>query len=133
MTRTCWNGFGTPERIAATSEILRERCAEIGRPFEAIERTVTIHAVVRDTTAEAEAAWAETARQNGLTGVAASDGTDRGLTIGGDPATVAAFLDGYARIGVSEVIVVFRDPVDLETIERVGELRAALGAIAASA
>ncbi len=57
-----WNGFGTPERIAATSEILRERCAEIGRPFEAIERTVTIHAVVRDTTAEAEAVWAETAR-----------------------------------------------------------------------
>ena len=35
-------------RIAATSEILRERCAEIGRPFEAIERTVTIDAVVRD-------------------------------------------------------------------------------------
>ena len=69
----------------------------------------------------------------GSTGVAASDGTDRGLTIGGDPAAVAAFLDGYARIGVSEVIVVFRDPVDLETIERVGELRTALGAIAASA
>jgi hypothetical protein len=41
---------------------------------------------------------------------------------------VAAYLDGYARIGVSEVIVVFRDPFDLETIERVGEIRAALNA-----
>ena len=35
-----WNAYGPPERIAATSDVLRERCAEIGRPFEAIERTV---------------------------------------------------------------------------------------------
>ena len=124
-----WNGYGPLERIAATSEILRERCAEAGRPFEAIERTVTLDAVVRDTEDEAVAAWAEVAERYGLdgrTGSDGSDGSDRGLSVGGPVATVAAYLDGYGRLGVGEVIFTFRDPFDLETIERVGELRAAL-------
>jgi hypothetical protein len=128
-----WNGYGSPERIGVSSDVLRERCAEIGRPFDAIERTVTVHAVVRDTVDDAEAAWAEVARTNGLTGVAASDGSDRGLTVGGDPETIARYLVDYARIGVSEVILVFRSPVDLETIERIGEVRAALAPLATSA
>ncbi len=123
-----WNGYGSPERIAETSGILRERCVEAGRPFEAIERTVTIHAVVRDTAAAAREVWAETARANGLTGKAGSDGSDRGLTIGGSPEEVAAYLGGYASIGISEVIFVFRSPVDLESIERIGEVRDALEA-----
>lgn len=42
-------------------------------------------------------------------------------------AEVAAFVDGYREIGVNEVIVVFRDPFDLESIERIREVRAALG------
>ena len=70
-----WNGYGPPERIAASSAVLRTRCAEVGRPFEAIERTVTLHAVVRDSVPEARDAWEVTARANGLTGVAGSDGT----------------------------------------------------------
>jgi alkanesulfonate monooxygenase SsuD/methylene tetrahydromethanopterin reductase-like flavin-dependent oxidoreductase (luciferase family) len=123
-----WNGYGDPGRIAAVSEVLRERCGEIGRPYEAIERTVTLHAVVRDDAAAARSAWGATAKRHGLEGRIGADGTERGLTIGGPPADVAAYLDGYARIGVSEVIVVFRDPFDLETIERVGEIRAALNA-----
>ncbi len=40
---------------------------------------------------------------------------------------MAAYLDGYRRIGIEEVIVVFRAPFDHETIERIGEVRAALG------
>ena len=52
----------------------------------------------------------------------AADGTDRGLTVGGSPAEVAAYLDGYRQIGVGEIIFVFRDPFDLETIERLGEV-----------
>jgi alkanesulfonate monooxygenase SsuD/methylene tetrahydromethanopterin reductase-like flavin-dependent oxidoreductase (luciferase family) len=121
-----WNGYGSPDRIASTSDILRERCLEAGRPFEAIERTVTLHAVVRDTAHEARAVWSETARANGLTGKAGSDGSDRGLTIGGSPDEVAAYLEGYAAIGISEVVFVFRAPVDVETIERLGEVRSAL-------
>ena len=118
-----WNGFGPPERIAAVSETLRERCDEIGRPFDAIERTVTTHIVVRDTTAAATAAWDETAQHHGIVGRVGPDGTSRGLTVGGPPATVDAYLDGYRDLGVAEIVFVFRAPFDFETIGRVGELR----------
>jgi alkanesulfonate monooxygenase SsuD/methylene tetrahydromethanopterin reductase-like flavin-dependent oxidoreductase (luciferase family) len=122
-----WNGYGAPEVIAATSDTLRERCVEVGRAFDEIERTVTVHAVIRDDAPAAVAVWSETARRHGLDGVLGSDGSDRGLTVGGSPADVAAFIDGYRRIGVGEVIFVFRDPFELESIERIGEVRAALG------
>ncbi len=121
-----WNGYGDPAGIAATSAVLRTRCEEIGRPFESIERTVTTHTVVRDTAALAVEAWAPIAERHGLVDRVAADGTGRGLTVGGSPADVAAYLDGYRRIGVGEVIFVFRHPFDVETIMRVGEVRAAL-------
>jgi F420-dependent oxidoreductase-like protein len=127
-----WNGYGTPERIAATSEILRERCDEAGRPFDEIERTVTLDGVVRDTAAAAEAAWTEIERIHGLEGRTGSDGSDRGLTVGGPPDDVAATVGAYRRIGVGEVIFTFRSPFDLETIERLGEVRTALGALPAA-
>jgi F420-dependent oxidoreductase-like protein len=118
-----WNGFGPPDRIKAVSEILRERCDEEGRPFDDIERTVTTHIVIRDDPAAAQAAWDETARHHGIVGRVGADGTGRGRTAGGPPATVDAYLDGYRALGVGEVVVVFRAPFDLETIRRIGELR----------
>jgi alkanesulfonate monooxygenase SsuD/methylene tetrahydromethanopterin reductase-like flavin-dependent oxidoreductase (luciferase family) len=120
-----WNGYGSPERIAATSDVLRQRCEEVGRPFEAIERTVTTHIVVRDTRAEAVAAWEAIAQRHGLVGKVGSDGTDRGLTVGGPPEEIAAYLDRYRRNCVGEVMLVFREEFDIETIERLGEVRAA--------
>jgi alkanesulfonate monooxygenase SsuD/methylene tetrahydromethanopterin reductase-like flavin-dependent oxidoreductase (luciferase family) len=125
-----WNGFGSPERIATTSELLRERCREIGRPYETIDRTVTVHAVVRDDPVAAREAWDRTARAHGIVGRIGADGGDRGLSIGGPPETVAGFLRGYVTLGIAEVIVVFRAPFDLETVERVHEVRTALEAIA---
>ena len=118
-----WNGFGPPERIKAVGDTLRERCDEIGRPFDAIERTVTTHVVIRDTTEAATAAWDETARLHGIVGRIGADGTGRGLTVGGPPATVNAYLDGYRELGIGETVFVFRAPFDYETIERLGELR----------
>lgn len=122
-----WNGYGPPEAIAATSAILQERCAEIGRQFAEIERTATLHAIIRDTAAKADLAWAPIARRHGLEGRVGADGAERGLTVGGSPAEIATFVDGYRRLGVGEVIVVFRDPFDLESIRRLGEVRSALG------
>jgi alkanesulfonate monooxygenase SsuD/methylene tetrahydromethanopterin reductase-like flavin-dependent oxidoreductase (luciferase family) len=121
-----WNGFGTPERIAEVGGILRERCAEIGRPFDAIERTVTTHTVIRDTEAAAHDAWSLMAERHGIVGRVGADGTGRGLTVGGPPTDVARYLAGYRDIGVGEVVVVFRAPFDPETIGRLGELRDAL-------
>ena len=124
-----WNGFGPPDRIAQVSDILRDRCAEVGRPFDEIERTVTIHAVVRDTERAATDAWSETARHHGIVGRVAADGTERGLTVGGSPTDIARFIAGYRDSGISEVMVVFRAPFDEATIERVGELREALAGL----
>lgn len=121
-----WNGYGAPERIAATSEILRQRCAEVGRPFEAIERTVTLDAVIRDTALDARAVWAETARIHDLEDRVGSDGSDRGLTVGGSVAEVAGYVRRLGAVGIAEVIFTFRAPFDLETIELLGEVRAAL-------
>jgi alkanesulfonate monooxygenase SsuD/methylene tetrahydromethanopterin reductase-like flavin-dependent oxidoreductase (luciferase family) len=124
-----WNGFGAPERIAQVTDILRDRCSEIGRPFDEIERTVTVHAVIRDTTEAASDAWAEIARHHGIVGRVAADGTERGLTVGGSPTDVARYLVRYREAGIGEVVVVLRAPFDDETIERVGELREALAGL----
>jgi F420-dependent oxidoreductase-like protein len=124
-----WNGYGTPERIAGTCEILRERCAEAGRPFDAIERTVTVDAVMRDTPTAAREAWAETVAANGLEDQVGADGTDRGLGFGGPPVAAAAFAAEYEPIGIGEIIFTFRTPWDLETIRRLAEMRAALSAV----
>jgi alkanesulfonate monooxygenase SsuD/methylene tetrahydromethanopterin reductase-like flavin-dependent oxidoreductase (luciferase family) len=85
-----WNGFGPPHRIAEVGETLRARCAQVGRPFDAIERTVTTHIVIRDTNEAAAIAWDETARRHGIVGRVGADGTSRGLTVGGPPESVAA-------------------------------------------
>jgi F420-dependent oxidoreductase-like protein len=128
-----WNGFGRPDRIAEVSAVLRQRCADVNRPFDAIERTVTTHVVIRDAVGSARAAWDDVARRHGLVGRVAADGTDRDLTVGGASADVAAYLAGYAALGVAEVMLVFRTPFDLETIERLGEVRRALDAVEVSA
>jgi len=124
-----WNGYGEPDQIEAVSAVLRTRCDEVGRSFDAIERTVTVHSVVRDTATLAAEAWTPIAERHDIIDRVAAEGNGRGLTVGGSPAEVAAYLDGYRRIGIGEVIFVFRDPFDEETIERVGELRAALETI----
>ena len=122
-----WNGFGSVERVAATSEVLRQRCAEEGRPFEDIERTVVMDLVVRDDAAAARAAYDEIVRKHGLKGESGSDGSERGLSVGGPPEDVAAYLRPYADLGIGELIWIFRDPFDFETIGSLSAVRQALG------
>ena len=121
-----WNGYGAPEKIAATSEVLRQRCEEVGRPFEDIERTVTLDAVVRETAKDAESAWAETARIHGIGDRVDDNGSERGLTVGGSPPEVADYVARLEALGIGEVIFTFRAPFDIETIERIGDVREAL-------
>jgi len=121
-----WNGYGEPDRIAETSAVLRQRCEEVGRPFEAIERTVTMDVAIRDTAAQAERDYRAIEDRHGIHGRIGSDGTPRGLNAGGPPDRVAAYLAELDAIGVAEVIWVFRSPFDLETMRRLPEVRAAL-------
>ena len=80
--------------------------------------------VVRDSVEAAhDAGWTEIARSYGIENRTSPDGEYRGLTVGGPVAEVAAALDAYRRLGIGELIFVFRHPFDLETIERLGEIR----------
>ena len=123
-----WNAYGSPERFEELGAVLKERCAEVGRDPASIERTATTHTVIRDTPEAALEVWQEAARIHDLEGKLGSDGSDRGLTFGGPPAAFADVVQRYAAAGLDEVIVVFRSPFDLETMERIGEVREALGA-----
>jgi F420-dependent oxidoreductase-like protein len=122
-----WNGYGEPDRIAEVSSWLRERCAEAGRAFDSIRRSVVMDVVVRDTAAAARATYAEVAAAQEIpVERSGSDDTERGLNAGGPPEAIAAYIRQLATLGISEVMWIFRRPWDLETIRRVGEVRALL-------
>ena len=70
--------------------------------------------------------WQETARIHDLEGKLGSDGSDRGLTFGGPPADFVDLVRRYQEAGLDEIIVVFRNPFDMETMERIGEVKAGL-------
>jgi F420-dependent oxidoreductase-like protein len=48
-----WNSSGTAEELREKDAILRERCAEVGRNPDEIERTATVWLAIRDDPAEA--------------------------------------------------------------------------------
>jgi len=121
-----WNGYGDPARVEATSAVLRERCAEIGRPFESIERTVYMEVVIRASESEASDVWSSIEDRHGIRGRVGSDGVPRGLNAGGPPGLVADYVRQYQALGIAEVIWIFRNPFDLETMSRLGEVIAAI-------
>jgi alkanesulfonate monooxygenase SsuD/methylene tetrahydromethanopterin reductase-like flavin-dependent oxidoreductase (luciferase family) len=121
-----WNGYGEPARIAETSAVLRERSAEIGRPFEQIERTVTMEVVIRASESDALRDYAIIEARHGIAGRVGSDGSPRGLNVAGPPEVVADYVRQFEALGIAEVIWIFRDPFDLETMARLAEVRTAL-------
>ena len=121
-----WNGYGEHERIAETSAVLRQRCEEIGRPFESIERTVTMEVVIRASESEALKAYAVYEERHGTRGRVGSDGTPPDLNAAGPPQVVADYVRRFEALGIAEVIWIFRDPFDLETMRRLPQVRAAL-------
>jgi alkanesulfonate monooxygenase SsuD/methylene tetrahydromethanopterin reductase-like flavin-dependent oxidoreductase (luciferase family) len=121
-----WNAFGEPEAIAAGDAVLREHCRDLGRDEREIARTVTQDAVIRDTADAALAVYDELAAIHGLDAKASGESGDRDLLMTGPPADIAERLRAFEAAGVDEVMWVFRHPFDLETIERIGEVRLAL-------
>ena len=118
-----WNGYGEPARIAETSAVLRDRCDEIGRPFAEIDRTVTMEVVIRASEAEALKAYAEVEARHGIAGRIGSDGSPRDLNVAGPPRVVADYVRQYEALGIAEVIWIFRNPFDTETMTRLSEVR----------
>lgn len=118
-----WNAYAAPERILESIELLRQRCAEIGRRFDGIEKTAYMEVVIRASESAAQEAWAAIEDRHGIRGRVGSDGTPRGLGVGGPPEAVAEYVRRFQALGIAEVIWIFRNPFDLETTARLGEVR----------
>ena len=117
-----WNLYGSPVQVAAADGLLRAACEAAGRDEGEIERTVNLNVVIRPTREAAERAWAGWFDEHRPKG---GDGTLDGA---GSVADVAAALAAYREVGFTHPVMVFRPPWDLETMARLHELRAALGA-----
>jgi F420-dependent oxidoreductase-like protein len=115
-----WNAYGTPDEVAAADAILRGACEAAGRDEREIERTVNVDVVIRETPAEADAAWV------GWLAAHRPQKEERGLSAGGPVDAVAAALSRYRDVGFAHPILIFRTPFDVETMDRLPELRAAL-------
>jgi F420-dependent oxidoreductase-like protein len=121
-----WNAYGQPDAIAGHDAILRAHCRDVGRDEREIARTVTQDAVIRDTTEAARAAYEAMAAMHDLAAKTGAESGAKYVRLTGPPVEIAERLRAYEAVGVDEVIWIFRHPFDLETIERIGEVRAAL-------
>ena len=119
-----WNAYGSPASLAASDAILRERCAEVGRDRDEIERTVNLNVVVRSTRADAARVWTGYAEAH-----RPREGEGR-LVVGGPVEAVAEALAEYVAVGFRHPILIFRSPWDLETIGSLGAIREAVARLA---
>jgi F420-dependent oxidoreductase-like protein len=119
-----WNTSGTVEELRTKDETLRERCAEVGRDPDEIERTFSSRMLIRDDAGEARRVLSAAAEANGD---AIEDDED---PLVGSPAMLADRLRPIVELGFRHVIADLMAPYDAETIDRLPELRELLGSAA---
>ena len=112
-----WNTDGSVEELRAKDAILRERCDEVGRNSDEIERTTSVWMVIRDDPAEARRVMRANAAANGDTL------SDDDLVYVGSPDKIADELRPIVELGFRHVIVDAMAPYDAETLERLADVR----------
>ena len=112
-----WNASGTADELRAKDTILRERCAEVGRNPDEIERTVTVWLAIRDDPAEARRVLATNAAANGDT-----LGDDDQAFLG-SPEKIADELRPIVEVGFRHILIDAMAPYDSETLERLPQVR----------
>jgi F420-dependent oxidoreductase-like protein len=117
-----WNTEGSVDDLRRNDGVLRERCEEIGRNPDEIERTLSDWFLIRDDAAEARRVLGELAAANGDT-----LGDDDHVYVG-SPARIADELRPAVELGFRHLIVDAMAPYDAETIERLPEVRDLLSA-----
>ncbi len=117
-----WNTGGSVEDLRRKDSVLRERCEEIGRNPDEIERTFSDWFLIRDDATEARRVLGELAAANGDT-----LGDDDAVFVG-SPAKIADELRPVVELGFRHLILDAMAPYDAETIERLPEVRDLLSA-----
>ena len=116
-----WNTSGRFEKVAETVATLELHCAEVGRDPGTIERTLSFPIVIRDREADATAAWHALCAANGI------DDAGNVPHLLGSPQLVADAIRPYLSLGFSTIICRMPAPFDVETVERMTEVRELLG------
>jgi alkanesulfonate monooxygenase SsuD/methylene tetrahydromethanopterin reductase-like flavin-dependent oxidoreductase (luciferase family) len=116
-----WNAHGTPDELREKDRHLRERCAEVGRDPESVERTVSVDLIIRDTRPAALDAFRT---------IAAGSGQDFDASAPhmGSPREVADSLRPTIELGFRHLIIDLPSPYDEETLDRFGEVLELLNA-----
>jgi alkanesulfonate monooxygenase SsuD/methylene tetrahydromethanopterin reductase-like flavin-dependent oxidoreductase (luciferase family) len=117
-----WNGWGTLDQLRDLNTRLDQLCVDLGRDPETLERLFMRNVLVRGTPEQAREDWDRIAASHGE-----QHTNEEPLQIGGPPEVVAAELTRYAEAGCQHATLPFREPFDLETIESLPRVRAAMG------
>jgi alkanesulfonate monooxygenase SsuD/methylene tetrahydromethanopterin reductase-like flavin-dependent oxidoreductase (luciferase family) len=112
-----WNAGGSLEDLRKKDAILRERCAEVGRNPDEIERTTSVWMTIRDDPHEARQVLAANAAANG------DSLSDDDVAYVGTPEQIADRLRPIVELGFEHVIVDLMAPYDAETLERLPDVR----------
>jgi alkanesulfonate monooxygenase SsuD/methylene tetrahydromethanopterin reductase-like flavin-dependent oxidoreductase (luciferase family) len=111
-----WNAMGRIEKLRERDAILRERCAEVGRDPDEIERTTTVDLVIRRDRATALADYRARLEQYG------DDYDETWPHFMGTPEEIADGLRPFVELGFRHVLIDTPAPYDLETVDRIGEV-----------
>jgi len=116
-----WNAMGRPEQLREHDAVLRERCAEVDRDPEEIERSTLVDIVIRDTREQALDVYRERCERLGTR-------FDPDRPLAGTPEQIRDQAQPLFAIGFRHLIAAVPAPHDLETVDRVGELLGVLNA-----
>lgn len=115
----------TYDDLMASESALQAHCASVGRNPNEIERLVNKWVAIRDEPAEGDAVLDRGAIHHGYE-LADDPSRQPGARVVGPPEAVAAVLQPYLDAGFRHILFTFRSPFDMETIERMSEVRALL-------
>jgi alkanesulfonate monooxygenase SsuD/methylene tetrahydromethanopterin reductase-like flavin-dependent oxidoreductase (luciferase family) len=115
-----WNTSGSIEEVTDALGALSAHAAEVGRDLATIEKTVSFPIVLDDDAAAARMRMEALMAANGVTSMGPVP------HLAGAPVDVAAAIRPYRDLGFETVIVRMPAPYDRQTIDRIGEVAAAL-------
>jgi F420-dependent oxidoreductase-like protein len=117
-----WNASTTPDELRELLDVLRGHADAVGRDLSTLEITASFPLILDDDPRVARA------RLDALMAANGTDDLGSGPQLTGSPEAVADALRPYRDLGVTTVIVRMPAPYDQPTIERIGEVAAALDA-----